>query len=49
MTKKQKKAMIRIIIAVVLVGLISLLPVKGYIRFALFMIPYLVIGYDILR
>ena len=47
MTKKQKKAMIRIIIAVVLVGLISLLPVKGYIRFALFMIPYLVIGYDI--
>lgn len=41
--------MIRIIIAVVLVGLISLLPVKGYIRFALFMIPYLVIGYDILR
>ena len=49
MTKKQKKALIRIIIAVVLVGLISLLPVKGYIRFALFMIPYLVIGYDILR
>ena len=49
MTKKQKKAMIRIIIAFVLVGLISLLPVKGYIRFALFMIPYLVIGYDILR
>ena len=49
MTKKQKKAMFRIIIAVVLVGLISLLPVKGYIRFALFMIPYLVIGYDILR
>lgn len=49
MTKKQKKAMIRIIIAVVLVGLISLLPVKEYIRFALFMIPYLVIGYDILR
>ena len=48
MTKKQKKAMIRIIIAVVLVRLISLLPVKGYIRFALFMIPYLVIGYDIL-
>lgn len=49
MTKKQKKALIRIIIAVALVGLISLLPVDGYIRFALFMIPYLVIGYDILR
>ncbi len=49
MTKKQKKALIRIIIAVALVGLISLLPVDGYIRFALFMVPYLVIGYDILR
>lgn len=49
MTKKQKKTLIRIIIAVALVGLISLLPVDGYIRFALFMVPYLVIGYDILR
>ncbi len=49
MTKKQKKALIRIIISVALVGLISLLPVKGYLRFGMFMIPYLVIGYDILR
>lgn len=49
MTKKQKKALIRIIISVTLVGLISLLPVKGYLRFGMFMIPYLVIGYDILR
>ncbi len=49
MTKKQKKELIRIIISVALVGLISLLPVKGYLRFGMFMIPYLVIGYDILR
>ena len=49
MTKKQKKALIRIIISVALVGLISLLPVKGYLLFGMFMIPYLVIGYDILR
>ena len=49
MTKKQKKALIRIIISEALVGLISLLPVKGYLRFGMFMIPYLVIGYDILR
>ena len=49
MTKKQKKALIRIIISVALVGLISLLPAKGYLRFGMFMIPYLVIGYDILR
>ena len=49
MTKKQKKALIRIIISVALVGVISLRPVKGYLRFGMFMIPYLVIGYDILR
>ena len=49
MTKKQKKVLIRIIISVVLIAVISLLPVTGYLRFGLFMIPYLVIGYDILR
>lgn len=47
--EEAEKALIRIIISVALVGLISLLPVKGYLRFGMFMIPYLVIGYDILR
>ncbi len=49
MNKKQKKMLIRIIIAAVLIVAFSLLPVEGYLRFGLFMIPYLVIGYDILQ
>ena len=49
MNKKQKKMLIRIIIAAVLIVVISLLPAEGYLRFVLFMIPYLVIGYDILK
>ena len=47
--KKQKKMLIRIIIAAVLIVVFSLLPAEGYLRFVLFMIPYLVIGYDILK
>lgn len=49
MNKKQKKILIRIIIAAVLIVVFSLLPAEGYLRFVLFMIPYLVIGYDILK
>ena len=41
--------LIRIIIAAVLIVVFSLLPAEGYLRFVLFMIPYLVIGYDILK
>ena len=49
MNKKQKKMLIRIIISLVLVVVFSQLPVEGYLRFGLFMIPYLIIGYDILK
>ncbi len=49
MNKKQKKMLIRIIIAAVLIVVFYLLPAEGYLRFVLFMIPYLVIGYDILK
>lgn len=49
MNKKQKKMLIRIIVAAVLVAVLSMLPLEGYLRAALFMIPYLVIGYDILQ
>ena len=52
MNKKQKKVLIRIIVAAVLMIALSVIPVvpsKGVIRFVLFMIPYLVIGYNILR
>ena len=48
MNKKQKKVLTRIIVAAVLMIAFSFLPVEGYAAFALFMIPYLVIGYDIL-
>ena len=49
MTKKQQKVLIRIIIAAVLVIALQFIPVKGYVRFGLYMIPYFVIGYDILK
>ena len=48
MNKKQKKVLTRIIVATVLMIVFSFLPVEDYAAFALFMIPYLVIGYDIL-
>ena len=49
MNKKQKKMLIRIIVSLLLVIVLSQLPVEGYLRFGLFMIPYLIIGYDILK
>ena len=50
MTKKQKKVLIRIILAAVLTAAFCLLPVEiPYVRLMLFLIPYLIIGYDILK
>lgn len=49
MNKKQKKVLIRIVISAVLLVILSQLPIEGWLRFALFMIPYLIIGYDILK
>ncbi len=50
MTKKQKKVLIRIIISAILVAIFSLLRIENkYVKLALFLIPYLVIGYDILK
>ena len=49
MNKKQRRILIRIIVAAILIVGLSLLPLEGYLRFGLFMIPYLVIGYDILK
>ena len=48
MTRKQKKMLLRILVAAALLILFSLLPLSGVVRFGLFMIPYLVVGYDIL-
>ena len=53
MTKKQKKVLIRIIIsAVLLVGLMvltRLIDINVYVKLGLYLIPYLIIGYDILK
>ena len=48
MTKKQKKMLIRIIAASVLLIALNFIPVTGAVRFICYLIPYLVIGYDIL-
>ena len=41
--------LIRVIVASVLVVVLSMLPLEGYLRAVLFLIPYFVIGYDILH
>ena len=48
MNKKQKKMLIRIIAAAVLMIALSFIPSEGALRFILYMIPYLIVGYDIL-
>ena len=48
MTRKQKKMLVRILISAVLMIGFNFLPFDGAIRFVLYLIPYLVIGYDIL-
>ena len=48
MNKKQKKMLVRILAAAVLLIAVSLAPSEGVLRFALYMVPYLIIGYDIL-
>ena len=50
MTRKQKKVLTRIIVSAVLVIAFSLIPVENsYIRLVMFLIPYFIIGYDILK
>lgn len=49
MNKKQKKMLVRIIIAFVMLVSLSIAPVTGIVRMLLYMSAYLIIGYDILR
>ena len=49
MNKKQKKMLIRILAAAASMVGLSFLPVEGGLRFLLYLIPYFIIGYDILR
>ena len=48
MNKKQKKMLIRIIISALLMVLLSFVKIQGVLRFLLYMVPYLIVGYDIL-
>ena len=48
MSKKQKKMLVRIIAAAVLLIVLNFIPATGIVRFILYLVPYLVIGYDIL-
>lgn len=48
MNKKQKKMLARIIMAFVLLVALHFVPVEGALRFCCYMVPYLVVGYDIL-
>ncbi|HIY00656.1 MAG TPA: cadmium-translocating P-type ATPase [Candidatus Blautia faecipullorum] len=48
MNKKQKKMLARILIAAALLVFLNFIPAKGWLRFLLYLAPYLVIGYDIL-
>jgi len=49
MTRKQKKMLFRIIAAAVLMVALHFVPVEGIPRFVLYLLPYLIVGYDILR
>ena len=48
MNKKQKKVLFRILLSFGLMVVLSFLPVSGLLRFVLYMLPYGIIGYDIL-
>ena len=48
MNKKQKKMLIRILAAAAMMAVLAFIPAEGVLRFALYMIPYLTVGYDIL-
>lgn len=48
MTRKQKRNLLRIVTAAVMMIALHFLPVQGWLRFALYLIPYLVAGYDVL-
>ena len=48
MNKKQKRNLMRIIVAAILMIVLHFAPVSGMVRFGFYLVPYLIIGYDIL-
>ncbi len=49
MNRRQKRTLVRILIAALLLAAACLLPVRGWLRPAVFLVPYAVIGWDVLR
>ncbi len=49
MNKKQKNMLTRIIISAILVIVFHFIPATGVLRFVMYMVPYFIIGHDILR
>ena len=49
MNKKQKKMLIRIIVSAAMMIILKFTPVEGILRFLLYLIPYFIIGYDVLK
>ena len=49
MNKKQKKMLVRIIVSAAFIIILKFIPAEGLVRFALYMIPYMIIGYDVLK
>ena len=49
MTKKQKKMLVRIILTAVMLAALYVIPVTGWLRLALYLVTYVVIGYDIMK
>ena len=48
MSGKQRRNLIRILVASAMMAALHFAPVQGLLRFALYLVPYLVVGYDIL-
>ena len=48
MNKKQKRNLMRIIVAAILMIVLHFAPISGMVRFGFYLVPYLIIGYDIL-
>ena len=48
MNKKQKRMLFRILLSAAVLGIVQLIPAEGWLKFGLHMVPYLIIGYDIL-
>ena len=49
MNKKQKKNLLRILISAALMIILHFVPAEGIVRFILYIVPYLIVGYDVLR